>query len=379
MIKTINSPNTSYRRQYETEFLYILGSGSLSGRKCRSVRTSRVQTIHGRPFSLVYAKVWHCRCYCFFVLSGYVIAYVVANREKNARDYVAARVSRITSVAFFAILVGIVFDSLGAYIKPEYYAIPKVLWDTPTIESYIASIFFVNEWQIFQLDGVVPGTNAPYWSLSFEVTYYFVAGLLLFAPIGISIPLTIVVLILAGWTITLMFPLWVLGYFLYYFRGIKANTIIAPIGFIGSMVLLVLAPIYATKDWNELIIQGQFYWGRGPFVRNLLQDYIVALAFSVHLVCARSLLDKLSFQIPHKTESLIRWLGAQTFCLYLLHYPLLCFLSAMSPFDSDNPTHAVFLVSLILFATAISTKVTDNIKDNLRQLFSKTEKVRNLT
>ena len=117
----------------------------------------------------------------FFVLSGYVIAYVVGTRERTAWAYSANRISRLYSVVLPALVLTFAFDALGQWLNPGFYSIRTVLWKPASWEGYLSSLFFVNEFQVFDLSGAVPGTNAPFWSLSFEATYYIVAGLVLFA------------------------------------------------------------------------------------------------------------------------------------------------------------------------------------------------------
>src|SRR5207253_9880977 len=54
----------------------------------------------------------------FFVLSGYVIAYVVATRERDARSYTISRVSRLYSVVVAALVLTLLFDTWGAAVDP---------------------------------------------------------------------------------------------------------------------------------------------------------------------------------------------------------------------------------------------------------------------
>ena len=104
----------------------------------------------------------------FFVLSGYVIAHVVATREQNAADYAMARLSRLYSVVLPALLLTCAADALGAWLDPAFYAEQKVLWQPVSAAGYVSSALFVNEFQIFGFGGIAPGSNAPFWSLSFE-------------------------------------------------------------------------------------------------------------------------------------------------------------------------------------------------------------------
>jgi peptidoglycan/LPS O-acetylase OafA/YrhL len=119
----------------------------------------------------------------FFVLSGYVIAYVLSTRENSIGPYFSNRISRLYSVALPALILTFTLDSVGIFINPDFYQMKAVLWRPESWSGYISSIFFLNEYQIFDFGGISPGTNGPYWSLSFEATYYLVAGVAIFLPL----------------------------------------------------------------------------------------------------------------------------------------------------------------------------------------------------
>jgi len=176
----------------------------------------------------------------FFVLSGYVIAYVTSTREKTLALYASARIARIYSVVLVALLLTFIFDNIGLIVSPEFYSIKKVMWKPQSFEGYVSSIFFVNEYQIFNFKGISPGSNGPYWSLSFEVTYYLIAGLFIFSRKIVAIPLIIVVLLFAGNTIAALLPIWMLGYLLYFVRFKNINKILLYFLTLLSLFLLVI-------------------------------------------------------------------------------------------------------------------------------------------
>ena len=98
----------------------------------------------------------------FFVLSGFVIAYVTDTREQTARAYAVSRFSRVYSVIIPALLLTFAFDSAGQWLRPEFYEIQKVLWRPPSVTSHAASLALVSEYQVFHFGGIVPGSNSPY-------------------------------------------------------------------------------------------------------------------------------------------------------------------------------------------------------------------------
>ena len=104
----------------------------------------------------------------FFVLSGLVIAHVAQAQPTQARRFVFHRATRLISVALPALVVGFALDMLGAFRAPELYAgwfyNPLSLW-----EALVRGLSFSNEWRGIE---VRLGTNGPFWSLSYEASYY---------------------------------------------------------------------------------------------------------------------------------------------------------------------------------------------------------------
>ncbi|GAB2881881.1 acyltransferase [Pseudoduganella ginsengisoli] len=301
----------------------------------------------------------------FFVLSGYVIAYVTDLREKTAADYYAARIARLYSVVGIALLLTFCFDTIGMAVNPEFYTIKKALWKPPSWQGYLASAFFLNEYQVFGFNGISPGTNGPYWSLSFEATYYVIAGLILFAPRWIGIIASLVILSLAGRTITALLPLWALGFALYHWRSrIQLPKLAWQLMLAVSALLLLAMPVF-TKNY----LAGKFIvwlpWGAAPFNRNIFEDYITAVLFTANLVAVRNVLSP-AMQIPPKVVSAGRWLGAQTFPLYCFHYPAICMFAAISPWKNTTVANAVFVTVCTLAVVALLTPVCDALKDRIR-------------
>ena len=301
----------------------------------------------------------------FSVLSGYVIAYVAATRERSAGDYAISRVSRLYSVVLPAIALTWFLDTAGQWLQPDFYAIQKVMWRPPSLQGYGSGLFLVNEWQLFNWGGVVPGTNAPYWSLSFEATYYLLAGLALFARRWVAVIAGIAVLALAGRTITALLPLWVLGFWLYHARDMLSARLPAPraVAIATGLLLLALPHLLGPVKFDNFGLR--FEWGRGPFNRNLLLDYAAAFLFAVHLVATYAVLKERP-SLPGPSASVVRWLGTLTFPFYAIHYPALCFFAAVSPFDRESVLSMAFVVVTVCALVTAVTPVCESLKAMMR-------------
>ena len=224
---------------------------------------------------------------------------------------------------------------------------------------------FLNEFQVFGFDGISPGINNPFWSLSFEGTYYLIAGLALFSGRIFWIPATLLLLALAGRTIIALLPVWAMGYALYHARLRLALPALAARGvFLGSAVLVLALPTIARHLPGDNF-GAQFAWGRGPYNRNLVQDYVTAAALSLNLIAARQVLTD-SIGIHARIKAIIEWAGSLTFPLYCIHYPAICLLVAMSPWPNTSGIHLAFVGLTIAALIVVVTPVCEGLKRTIR-------------
>jgi peptidoglycan/LPS O-acetylase OafA/YrhL len=305
----------------------------------------------------------------FFVLSGYVIAYVTSTPERSVAAYAISRVSRLYSVVLPALLLTFACDLLGQHLNAQFYEIRTVLWRPASWQGYLSSLLFVNEYQSLQLNGAVPGSNAPFWSLSFEATYYVVAGLVLFAPRRLALPLAVLLLALAGRTIAALLPLWVLGFAVYHARERLTRHVPVPalLFLTASVAIAALPHIPGLLALDNSGIY--FPWGHGPYERNLALDYATAVAFAVQMLAARRLLGG-SRRPPRLAQRAARQLGLATFPLYAMHYPVLCLFAAVSPFARDSWAGIAFVTIAVVFVIALMTPLCEWLKLALRRALS---------
>ena len=301
----------------------------------------------------------------FFVLSGYVIAYVVATRERDAFSYSVSRVSRLFSVVVPALVLTLAFDTVGSALDPTFYARETMFRKPPSLEGYAASLFLVNEFQVFDFGGIGPGSNGPYWSLSFEAAYYAAAGLILFVPRRVGLALAILLLAAGGKTIVALAPIWALGFWLFHARDRLNILLPAPrTAFILSLIALAAIPWLLPKH-TGMNFGLHFPWGRGEFNRNLAADYAAALAVGVHLVAARKLFA-VGKAPSQRVQGMLRWLGLQTFPLYAAHFPAMGFFFMLSPWPAASLANVLFATIGALLTIAALTPLCEWLKRVLR-------------
>lgn len=275
----------------------------------------------------------------FFVLSGFVIAHATVQPGVTASGYAVSRAVRILSVALPAIAVTFVLDAIGKSYDPSVYtgyyqAIgPGVLARSVT--------FLGEQWNNHR----VPGSDLPYWSLSFEVWYYIIFAIAFFAPgrwrwIGAGAAVLFI-----GPKVAVLLPIWLLGvgtHRLCCRRSLSPR--LAWSLFAASGVLLIcfqFVPHADPQEFAPLTDQA----GR---LMSTAQNYCVAILFAM-MVLGFSSLTAVFEPVLVRFEKPIRWLAGATFTIYLMHAPVLTLIIAATPF----PRHSVPTLLLALIATPL--------------------------
>ncbi len=146
----------------------------------------------------------------FFVLSGLVIAHVALTKEHSLDAYVISQLVRIYSVVIPAIIVSFVADRNGMLFNPIFYA--QFTTQSEPIARTLISLFFLNEsWTLT----TKLFSNQPYWSISYEVFYYILFACSFYLKGAVRIFCFVSCALLAGPKILLLFPVWLLGVFVY--------------------------------------------------------------------------------------------------------------------------------------------------------------------
>ena len=247
----------------------------------------------------------------FFVLSGYVIAYVVEQRELDWRMYFAARVSRIWSVALPALLLTWGIDQIGVRVAPELYIGQPWFNEKYPWLQYFASLLMVHGYWGVNLE---PGINLPFWSLCNEAAYYLWFGFLAFLPLRIAVPLTGVGMLLAGPAIVLLFPVWLLGTLVWRVQARALHWRFAWAAFaVASTVLAYILLVRLDLPSAPSILGVKLYtqWAQG----------VVASLGLLAVIGAVSRLPSINANLRRR----IAFWAAPTFALYLLHRPLIQF------------------------------------------------------
>jgi peptidoglycan/LPS O-acetylase OafA/YrhL len=247
----------------------------------------------------------------FFVLSGYVIAYVSEEKETSLRDYFKARAVRIYSVIIPALVLTWAVDFIGQTVNFDFYHVKNNIHDH-SLGSFLQILSFSGE---LLNRHVVFGSDEPLWSIGFECIYYLIFGLLFFIrkPAGwiLSLPL----LILSFPKVLIYFPLWIFGVYA------RKKGDISGILFIPSLIGVALTHHIAIPH-NSMFRAVYFDW---KALGSLVYFWSLGLFVAINIASAERFLNGFGVikNILLRGELVIRGISKKTFSLYATHLPIM--------------------------------------------------------
>ena len=308
----------------------------------------------------------HSAVVVFFVLSGFVIAYVTATKDRDWIAYTSSRLSRIYSVALPALLLTLVLDAIGRQLLSSVYHFP---FDYFAVRL-LASAFMLNEWWFVS---ITTFSNAPYWSITFGLWSCAAFGLLTFVRGRAEWAWGLGLLLVMGPKIILLAPLWWLGVYLYHsptFRGLSVAS--AWLLFLLSFISIILFQAFELSTYFSEMLRG--YVG-GALHRELtfsnffLGDYILSPLVFLNFAGARRLLQSAS-ATPMILARLIWWTASSTFILYLVHQPVLTFWGAVLRGDPSGWNYWVVTTLLTAVTVVLISLATEAQRFRMRNSFS---------
>src|SRR5205814_1117927 len=163
------------------------------------------------------------------------------------------------------------------------------------------------------------GTNGTFWSMRYEITYYFAFCFYTYVR-GLSrIVLLFILAVVAGPRILILAPIWMFGVGAYYFvRKKRMPLTLSALVLITSFILLGAVGAPSLQSW----------WQRWSLLdRFIVQDYAAGFLVTLN-ICAAAGCSSLIERLLSRYKQPTRWLGLLAFPLYLCHRPVLQFASA---------------------------------------------------
>ncbi len=302
----------------------------------------------------------------FFVLSGFVITWAADTKEKTLKVFFVNRLARLWSVVIPALAVTLLADEIGYKIYPQVYLAIED-WSSLLAHpfSHLAiSGLFLN--QIWFLD-VRPLSNNPFWSLSYEWWYYAAFGLFVLIPGRAGLVLSLAALGVMGPKIWLLFPVWLMGVFIYHRLKVRRDLplwaavpmFLAPLGVVA---VLKLDRLLHLREHIEALVDPHTISFSIIFVLAFLFGALVALN-----IYAFPSLERYLAPVLMKIERPVRWVAGATLSIYLFHYPLLYFFGAVFHVAPTSPfwINLAIVISTLAGCFALSA-ITEDKKRAVR-------------
>jgi peptidoglycan/LPS O-acetylase OafA/YrhL len=284
----------------------------------------------------------------FFVLSGYFVGgSVIRNQRRNRfswSGYLIHRITRLWVVLIPALLLTLFLDFGGLHLfaSPQnIYHQPSSPYGTALDQRLTLGAFWGNVFFLQGIAGPVFGTNEPLWSLSYEFWYYLLFPLLLTAFLRSKKPLVrfasgaafCTLLVWCGWSIAVYFAIW------------------------GCGVIAALSPLKLSERTARIAIPltglallGAMLMVLKMHTYRVVGDLILAVVFTTMLW---AVLHMQRATVDGIYRHLAQGLSRMSYTLYLVHLPLLIFISSvLYPVWVPRPP------SVVSFGTVIAVDVT---------------------
>jgi peptidoglycan/LPS O-acetylase OafA/YrhL len=306
---------------------------------------------HFRPYGYAMplpGELAHDAVIVFFVLSGYLIAYSTFRKPTDWRSYLVARVSRLYSVIVHALVITAVLAAVGAALSPDFYhAVDK---GHNGLRLALTALCMQETWWW----NSSPPTNQPFWSLAYEFWYYVLFGLAVFIPGKIAKGFAILLAcLLVGPKILLLAPIWIFGALACVLSGKFrfSPRICLPVASV-LLVLWLLGVGCLPRLPHDVAPPPLF--NSSAF----LTDSILGFVFAALLLFLHGGIS--AWQPSAWLHDGIRWFADRTFSLYLLHLPLIFFITAVfNPARGSYPVMGLMVAGIlgIVFLVAEITEL----------------------
>jgi peptidoglycan/LPS O-acetylase OafA/YrhL len=289
-----------------------------------------------------------------------VIGYVSAEKERDLGSYLCARLARLWSVAIPALLVTPVLDVLGHAVAPDAYFVP---WHglTSTLCEIGLSALFLNQAHHWMVD---PGSNLPYWSLSYEFAYYLLFGFWFFLRGWVRWAALALTAVLVGHRILLLLPVWLIGVAVWYARR-RVSAGAGALLFAGSLLAYVML---AATGWGMqlgAVIDSTLLHDRWLGWSKLAGwKYLLGVLVGLNILGMTAMAGWFSWG---RAEQPIRRAAGMTLTLYLFHYPLLSFFAAVLPGPTSGLARGLVIAVPTLLCMANIAVLTEQRKEQLRR------------
>jgi peptidoglycan/LPS O-acetylase OafA/YrhL len=294
----------------------------------------------------------------FFVLSGYLVGGSVLNMFKRGtwswRTYIFTRLTRLFIVLVPALILGAVWDWIGMQLpwsQALYNGTSGLHELTANVHATLKPQVLLGNLAFLQTiplpiirGGAVPifGSNGPLWSLSNEFWYYVafpVLVILLWKKRGLASRAACAGgLVVWGWfvglSITCLWIPWLLGVAVVYLPTTTHQSAWTRRAILAAAILMFIAGLIIAKLYPGTLT-------------DIALGVVVSFLVWVLLRCTSGPLSQLYTRIAQRA-------ARSSYTLYLVHVPLLIFLTAAFHLPRVEPRMHLLLLPLIVLLVILS-------------------------
>lgn len=293
----------------------------------------------------------------FFVLSGFVIAYSTKTRNRGKGQYMKARLSRLYSIIFPAVLFTALIELFITYYNPVFAE--SLSKGMPSIRYFISLLFLNEIWFL----SAAPLINGPLWSLSYEFWYYVLWGLWFFRDKTIkSWALIVLGCLVAGPKILLMMPIWIFGALAFLLPKIELKRQTGGL-IVFLLSLLLIAVVYYVPPMPMILGTSPLFWG-AQFFSDWFAGFVIASILWV-VVSSRIWMK------PSPKDGYLRRIADMTFPVYVFHYPLLLLWRAVLGYTDNSLFELLIVTTVILLICSVIGYFLESKKPYWDRLFER--------
>ena len=282
----------------------------------------------------------------FWMLSGFVFAFVYLQKKVSAKNFLILRLSRLYPLHFISLIVIAGLQYLSLYTFGSFQIL-----EINDLYHFILNLFYAQYWG-FQ-EGY--SFNSPSWSVSVEEIVYW-GFWLIFIKLNIQGFGPIIFILLLAFIFYPIFGLYASA-FLFFFGGVTIYYLHIRFSLRGNFIFALTALICAfiaalilkTSQYPIHKQDTQLFLDLHDLMFNLF--FFFLFAFAIFLF---ALVDAVGF-LPKNWNSFCKSVGSLTYSTYMLHLPvqvciiMLCEYFNMSRNLFDNAF--IFLAYMIIMIT----------------------------
>lgn len=295
----------------------------------------------------------------FFVLSGYLVGGSALRQIKGCRwswkAYLFARGTRLYTVLIPALLLGWMWDAAGLHLfgTDGIYGGKggQIVLRFPTSSRLSPNILIGN--YLFVQNILVPpfGSNGPLWSLTNEFWYYIAfpfLALALQSRVSIlgriaSASVVALIFVFTGISISLYFTIWLIGILVGALPAPARLNHAGRLMIVAGSLVAVLAALIISKRYPGVSVD---FLGT-----QFLADFVLGCAVAILLYVTLHWAHK---PLPHVYIRLSRAVAKSSYTLYLVHLPLLVFITAAIIHERWEPSLMHLLTGLFILVIIYS-------------------------